>query len=72
MHERGVPDRVDHRVGRQLRDPRLLVARCDRPHHGIDETGSGGIEFNAGLLDGGGHRRVRVHPRAQQLVRAEP
>ena len=57
---------------RQLGDPGLLVARRDRAQHAVDETGSCRIEFDAGLLDGGGDRGVRVDPGAQQLVGAEP
>ncbi len=30
------------------------------------------VEFDAGLLNGGGHRGVRLDPGAQQLIGAQP
>ena len=72
VHERDVSDGVG--VGRrgELGDPGLLVARGDGAQYTIDETRSSRIEFDPGLLDGGGHRGVCVNTRAQQLVGTEP
>ena len=72
MHERPVPHRV--RVGgrSELVDPGLLVAPADGAQHSIDETGSRRIEFDGGLLDGGGDGGVGFDAGAQQLVAAQP
>ena len=72
VDERGVPDRIGIRRWGQLVDPGLFVPCGDRAQHTVDETRSRRIEFDAGLLDGGGDRGVRVDPGAQQLVGAQP
>ena len=72
VHERGMPDRIGRRIGGQLGDPGPLVAPGDGAQHAVDETRSRRVEFDSGLFDGGGHRRVRADPGAQQLVGAEP
>ena len=72
VHERDVPDGIGLGGRGELVDPGLLVAPSDGAQHAVDETGSRRIEFDAGLLDGGGHRGVRVDPGAQQLVGAQP
>ena len=72
VHERDVTDGVGVGGRGELVDPGLLVARGDGAQHAVDETRSRRIEFDSGLLDGGGHRGVRVDTRAEQLVGPEP
>ena len=67
-----VADRVGGRRRCEFRDPALFVAARDGAQHAVDETRTCRIEFDACLLDGGGHRGVWLDPCAQQLVGAEP
>ena len=59
-------------AGPARRSRTVRFTRGDGAQHTVDETRSRRIEFDCRLLDGGGHRGVRVDPRAQQLVGAEP
>ena len=54
MHEGGVADGVAAGRWGQLGQPGLLVAAGDAAQHAVDETRSGGVEFDAGLVHGGG------------------
>ena len=71
VYECSVPDRVAVRGRGELLDPRLFVAPGDGAQHAVDETCSRSIEFDARLLDGGGHRGMRFDPGTQKLVRAQ-
>ena len=72
MGERGVADRIGGGVRRQFGQPGRLVAAGDLAQHGVDETRSHRVEFDPGLLHGGGHRGVIGDVGAQQLVGAQP
>ena len=71
MDESGVSDRIGQPVGSELVDPGLFVAGADSAQHAVDEACTRRIEFDSGLLDGGGDGSMRVDPSAQQLIRAE-
>lgn len=71
VHERRMPDRIGGHRRCQLLHPFRFGAAGDRPEYAVDETGSGRIEFDAGLFDGGGYRGMRLDPGTQQLVGAQ-
>ena len=54
VNEGGVADGVAAGRWGQLGQPGLLVAAGDAAQHAVDETRSGGVEFDAGLVHGGG------------------
>src|SRR5262249_16097184 len=56
---------------RELVDPGLLVAPGDCAQHTVDETRSCRVEFDSGLLNGGGNGGKCVDARAKQMVSAE-
>ena len=72
VHEGQVPDRVTRQRRREFGDPGRLVPAGDLAEHAVDETRTCRVEFDAGLLDGGGHRGMLLDPGSQQLVCAQP